>query len=92
MTERTPHSKEIPDAVAQMNLAPKGESSSVEVSSASDDGLERVNVPLIFKLGAILMVSAIGFGSHWSSGVTGAMKTTLKKVLAVKSPGISSAY
>jgi hypothetical protein len=63
--------------------AMKGEKSFVEVSSSDDsshDGAERINVPLIFKLGAILMVSAIGFGSHWSSGVTGAMKTTLKKV------------
>jgi hypothetical protein len=32
------------------------------------------------KLISILLVSAIGFGSHWSSGVTGAMKSTLKKV------------
>jgi hypothetical protein len=32
------------------------------------------------KLLSILMVTAIGFGSHWSSGVTGAMKSTLKKV------------
>jgi hypothetical protein len=37
-------------------------------------------VPLRMKLLSILMVTAIGFGSHWSSGVTGAMKSTLKKV------------
>jgi len=62
-----------------MSSANKSEESSVEVTSTSDSDLGRTNVPLIFKLGAILMVSAIGFGSHWSSGVTGAMKTTLKK-------------
>jgi hypothetical protein len=37
-------------------------------------------IPLKMKLFAILLVTATGFGSHWSSGVTGAMKSTLKKV------------
>ena len=37
-------------------------------------------VPLRIKLVSILLVTAGGFGSHWSSGVTGAMKSTLKKV------------
>jgi hypothetical protein len=37
-------------------------------------------VPLRMKLISILLVTAVGFGSHWSSGVTGAMKSTLKKV------------
>lgn len=36
--------------------------------------------PLKIKIMAILMVSAISFGSQWSSGVTGAMKSTIKKV------------
>ena len=65
----------------------KAEKSSVDVvsddSSHSHEDDNLVNVPLMFKLGAILMVSAIGFGSHWSSGVTGAMKTTLKKELHI---------
>lgn len=39
-------------------------------------------VPLAFKIISILLVSGIGFGSSWSSGVTGAMKSTLKKVEA----------
>ena len=37
-------------------------------------------IPLKMKLIAILLVTATGFGSHWSSGVTGAMKSTVKKV------------
>lgn len=41
---------------------------------------ERVHIPLRLKITAVLLVSAIGFGAHWSSGVTGAMKSTLKKV------------
>lgn len=37
-------------------------------------------VPIKWKIAAIILVTGIGFGSNWSSGVTGAMKTTLKKV------------
>jgi hypothetical protein len=40
-------------------------------------------VPLKWKLGSILMVSAIGFGSNWSSGITGAMKSTIKKEMKI---------
>lgn len=36
--------------------------------------------PLKVKIMAILIVSAISFGSQWSSGVTSAMKSTIKKV------------
>jgi hypothetical protein len=43
-------------------------------------------VPLRMKLVSILLVTAVGFGSHWSSGVTGAMKSTLKKVTHHPSP------
>jgi hypothetical protein len=59
--------------------------SGVEVSSILADGSTNENstlvtVPLSFKLASILLVSAIGFGSSWSGGITGAMKTALKKV------------
>jgi hypothetical protein len=36
--------------------------------------------PLLAKLFAVLFISCISFGSHWSSGVTGAMESTIKKV------------
>lgn len=36
--------------------------------------------PLLAKLFAVFLISCISFGSHWSSGVTGAMKSTIKKV------------
>lgn len=36
--------------------------------------------PLAAKLLAVILISCISFGSHWSSGVTGAMKSTIKKV------------
>lgn len=49
-------------------------------AASTDDEEGGRDVPLRMKLMAILLVTAIGFGSHWSSGVTGAMKSTLKKV------------
>ncbi|KAJ4301344.1 hypothetical protein N0V90_003436 [Kalmusia sp. IMI 367209] len=39
--------------------------------------------PLQWKIAAILLVTAIGFGSQWSSGITAAMKTTIKKEMKV---------
>ena len=39
--------------------------------------------PLTWKLVAILLVTFIGFGSQWSGGITGAMKTTMKKEMKI---------
>lgn len=39
--------------------------------------------PLAAKLFAVLLISCISFGSHWSSGVTGAMKSTIKKQMHI---------
>ncbi|OJJ44472.1 hypothetical protein ASPZODRAFT_71678 [Penicilliopsis zonata CBS 506.65] len=44
---------------------------------------KRPTVPWSMKILSVLLVSLIGFGSHWSSGVTGAMKTSLKKELHI---------
>lgn len=52
----------------------------VVTSSPSPSEQDQVHIPLRLKIIAVLLVSAIGFGAHWSSGVTGAMKSTLKKV------------
>ncbi|PSN60813.1 MFS general substrate transporter [Corynespora cassiicola Philippines] len=52
------------------------------VSERSEGGRSTL-VPLRMKLISILLVTAIGFGSRWSSGVTGAMKSTLKKQLHI---------
>lgn len=63
-------------------------SSGLSVSERSGGGRSTL-VPVKMKLISVLLVTAIGFGSHWSSGVTGAMKSTLKKVLefgTAKSP------
>lgn len=54
-----------------------------EVASLSDvesPPSTRDQVPLSFKILSVALVAGIGFGSSWSSGVTGAMKSTLKKV------------
>lgn len=48
--------------------------------SGQSEGGRSVNVPMKMKVLAVLLVTLIGFGSHWSAGVTGAMKSTLKKV------------
>ena len=37
-------------------------------------------VPMSMKILSVVIVSMIGFGGHWSSGVSGALKSTLKKV------------
>ena len=54
---------------------------SEEPSDDSDDSDGRKPPPLAAKLCAVALISCISFGSHWSSGVTGAMKSTMKKVL-----------
>ncbi|VUC24509.1 unnamed protein product [Clonostachys rosea] len=55
---------------------------SSEVSSGPpSDG--PVPVPLSWKLASVLLVTLICFGSKWSSGITAAMKTTMKKELKI---------
>lgn len=49
-------------------------------SSSSGENQQGASIPIRMKIIAVLLVTAVGFGSHWSSGVTGAMKSTLKKV------------
>jgi hypothetical protein len=54
-----------------------------ETSSPESQSPPIIPVPLKWKLASILMVSAIGFGSNWSSGITGAMKSTIKKQMKI---------
>ena len=72
------------------DIRPTKDIASVDVASTSDEpsnqGLELKVVPLKFKFASILLVSAIGFGSSWSGGITGAMKATLKKVCCRQRP------
>lgn len=72
------------DVVASEVPLSKSENTSIDEkpvatdSSSEESGLKPV--PLSFKIASILLVSMIGFGGNWSSGITGAMKTKLKKV------------
>lgn len=59
---------------AAQEVSHHAETASSDASTSRSD-----HVPMKMKLFAVLLVTAIGFGSHWSGGVTGAMKSTLKK-------------
>lgn len=54
--------------------------STSEQDGESPQNDNRVPVPLRMKILSVVVVSMIGFGGHWSSGVTGALKSTLKQV------------
>lgn len=74
--------KDVPVAVREFQ---DGRISSTKASetSAAEENAGRPEPSLKWKVVAILLVSAIGFGSRWSSGITGAMKSTLKKELHI---------
>ena len=68
--------------------------SGVVATTADDDALpvadQPVNsVPLLWKIAAVVLISGIRFGSSWSSGITGAMKSTLKKELKINNSQFS---
>ncbi|CAK7204906.1 hypothetical protein SEUCBS139899_007668 [Sporothrix eucalyptigena] len=54
-----------------------------DTSSLRSAGGRKTKVTLQMKIISVVLVSLIGFGSHWSSGVTGAMKTALKKGMGI---------
>ena len=45
--------------------------------------------PLYWKFIAVVLISCISFGSSWSSGITGALKSTLKKELDINNKQFS---
>ncbi|KAF9875382.1 major facilitator superfamily transporter [Colletotrichum karsti] len=55
--------------------------SSLDNSDADSTG--KTQVPWTWKFASIALVTAIGFGSQWSSGISGAMKSTIKKELKI---------
>jgi hypothetical protein len=71
--------KVVPTTLSELDDA-KGSS---RESSESSESTGQPEASLKWKIVAILLVSAIGFGSRWSSGITGAMKSTLKKELHI---------
>ncbi|KAH6891479.1 major facilitator superfamily domain-containing protein [Thelonectria olida] len=57
--------------------------SSANQSDVDSEDHGKRPVPLSMKILSVVVVSMIGFGGHWSSGVTGALKSTLKKQLHI---------
>ncbi|KAM5341205.1 hypothetical protein ACJ41O_015314 [Fusarium nematophilum] len=58
-------------------------------TSKEEANNDRRPVPLSWKLTSIVLVTAIGFGSQWSSGITAAMKSTIKKELDINNTQFS---
>lgn len=79
----------VSKSVLDVMSTPVGEDHNRPVSSdkasetQSDDDDDKKSPPLAAKLFAVLLISCISFGSHWSSGVTGAMKSTIKKQMRI---------
>ncbi|KAB2572001.1 hypothetical protein DBV05_g9339 [Lasiodiplodia theobromae] len=71
------------------NKTPQVEEANAEVNSEQNDEPERVNVPLQWRLASVVLISLIGFGGNWSAGITGAMKSTLKKELHINNKQFS---
>jgi len=86
MAATQPSGEHVTPPVYELKHEGEGDGGAVVVTVAGDGSPNGsttqppVKIPLRLKIIAVLLVSAIGFGAHWSSGVTGAMKSTLKKV------------
>jgi hypothetical protein len=83
MAATQPSGQHVTPSVDELKHEGDGDGGVVVITATGDGSPNRqppVHIPLRLKIIAVLLVSAIGFGGHWSSGVTGAMKSTLKKV------------
>ncbi|KAH7361592.1 major facilitator superfamily domain-containing protein [Plectosphaerella cucumerina] len=80
-------SKEVKDLEHPPTTAVKAVAESDQDRDSSiasrDDAGDKAPIPLNMKIISVIIVSMIGFGGHWSSGVTGALKSTLKKELHI---------
>ncbi|KAF4845308.1 Major facilitator superfamily domain-containing protein 1 [Colletotrichum siamense] len=56
---------------------------------SDDEDTRKTQVPWTWKFASIALVTAIGFGSQWSSGISGAMKSTIKKELGISNTQFS---
>jgi hypothetical protein len=68
------------DASKEANTKTVAEVTSANQSDVDSQDHGKRPVPMSMKILSVVVVSMIGFGGHWSSGVTGALKSTLKKV------------
>ncbi|KAF5863655.1 hypothetical protein ETB97_009588 [Aspergillus alliaceus] len=78
--------KPIPVATVGEPVKPSSPVSDQQTDS-NEDG--KRPPPLMAKLIAVLLISCISFGSSWSSGVTGAMKSTIKKKMHISNTQFS---
>lgn len=76
-------SKSVLDVVSTPAEDDQNRSVISDKASATQSGDDKKSPPLAAKLFAVLLISCISFGSHWSSGVTGAMKSTIKKQMHI---------
>ncbi|KAK7704294.1 hypothetical protein SLS57_010543 [Botryosphaeria dothidea] len=74
------------DVVVGPIEAQEVDDSSSQENTSTDD---RRPPPLSWKLASVVLISLIGFGSNWSAGITGAMKSTLKKELHINNTQFS---
>ncbi|EPS26850.1 hypothetical protein PDE_01790 [Penicillium oxalicum 114-2] len=77
-----------PTVVQESHADAGNEKDLVNLTVQSDDSTSQSSnnikpPPLGAKLFAVFLISCISFGSHWSSGVTGAMKSTIKKQMHI---------
>lgn len=77
-----------PTVVQESHADAGNEKVLVNLTVQSDDSTSQSSndikpPPLGAKLFAVFLISCISFGSHWSSGVTGAMKSTIKKQMHI---------
>ncbi|THZ12251.1 major facilitator superfamily transporter [Aureobasidium pullulans] len=86
ITDETTNSKDGYDKEARTVVTTLDDSS---VNSSRDPANTLPPVPLQMKLLSVLLVSCIGFGSQWSSGVSSAMKSTMKKEMHINNTQFS---
>ncbi|KAF6812765.1 major facilitator superfamily transporter [Colletotrichum plurivorum] len=60
-----------------------------EVSPSTSSESPKPHPPMYWKIIAVVLISCISFGSSWSSGITGALKSTLKKELHINNKQFS---
>ncbi|KAJ3549977.1 hypothetical protein NM208_g217 [Fusarium decemcellulare] len=74
-----------PERGLEQEYREKNAKTAVEPCGTSEDSSSdgRQPVPLSWKIASVVLVTAIGFGSQWSSGITAAMKSTIKKEMGI---------
>lgn len=79
-TSLSANGEENDKSLAAINISTSPESENDDAASAHSSLRP---VPRSWKLASVVLVTAIGFGSQWSSGITGAMKSTMKKEMSI---------